>query len=164
MLSGLPGGGGGARRELRGRPTPSSHLDHLRCAELYPCYPPRHSGLFRARTRHLGQRVSAVGRTERAGVAAPDGTTHRGVVEHSMGECRHSDRSSSCFPRLRRRSGPQFKAGSHVMQDRARFTSILSARASFLAASSSSGISPPVPKYISSGVWPLNAERGSTPL
>ena len=42
----------------------------------------------------------------------------------------------------------------------ARFAFSRDWRASFLAASSLSGIGLPVPKYISSGVWPRNAEWG----
>ncbi len=42
--------------------------------------------------------------------------------------------------------------GWHVRHDTARFTSILDWRATFLAASSSSGMRFPVPKYISLGV------------
>jgi|GEM_PF-3367613 len=46
-------------------------------------------------------------------------------------------------------------SGSH---DDARFASIRDSRATFLAASSSSGTWAPVPNQISSGVWPRNAE------
>ena len=81
---------------------------------------------------------------------------------------------------LRRRSSPgawsgyrilyllaPFSSGSsssHTPQERDRWARIRVARAAFLDRASSSGTWPPVPKYISSGVCPLNAEWGSLEL
>ena len=48
----------------------------------------------------------------------------------------------------------------HTGHDLSRFTAIRAARASFLLETRSPGMSVPVPKYISSGVWPRNAECG----
>ena len=56
----------------------------------------------------------------------------------------------------------QFAADSrHTRHDLARFVSIRFARASFLRAARLSGTPDPVPKYISSGVWPRKAECDS---
>ena len=53
---------------------------------------------------------------------------------------------------------------AHVAQRRARFASIRSRRAKERWRARSSGTLAPLPKYISSGVWPWNAECGMVEL
>jgi len=48
--------------------------------------------------------------------------------------------------------------GRHCAQVSALLAAILAARAAERAVARSSGTAAPVPRYISSGVWPLNAE------
>ena len=66
-----------------------------------------------------------------------------------------SDDSSTAHPAMDSR---------HTRHDLSRFAARRLARASVLLASSSLGMPSPMPKYISSGVWPRNAECGSRVL
>jgi len=54
--------------------------------------------------------------------------------------------------------------GAHLEQVTARFAANLACLATMRASLSWFGMSFPLPKYISSGVWPLNAECGMTRL
>ncbi len=53
---------------------------------------------------------------------------------------------------------------THTPHTDDRFAFIRSSRAITRAAASSAGTARPVPKYISSGVWPSNAQCGMTSL
>ena len=140
----------------------------MSCTDRLPCSASRHSGLRRAELRHLTRRLNRclplrnLGKTFRSSVA--DGTvvsdarrTRTGTVGTLFGrsdECSAPNSSSAQLVR----SPP---GSSHTRHDRARFTANRRARASFLLASRSRGTCSPRPKYISSGVWPRNAECGS---
>jgi hypothetical protein len=107
-----------------------------------------------------------------ASVLAPGSKSGHGSARGAVRQ-RHSPGPSHGFSAARTKRGLGIRGNrapisafpqTQAPHRRARFASSLAARASVRAASSRSGIASPFPKYISSGVWPLNAECGIRPL
>lgn len=131
--------------------------------EPHPSCRSEHPGQKGARARHVG----------RPSRGQPSQTARELTGErHMIGTCNvltcaarlKTIPSARSLPHRPPRAAVQFIPGSQTWHASDRFTSIRFFRASILAASSSSGTASPVPKYVSFGAWPRNAECGSCEL